>query len=732
MILQLSRRLQRKAQRQVAWIGFVNALGFGLLTGQTIYLVALLYNASDMHMGILYAAPFLAAVSAVLVPFLLNGRETTSMWSRFWRLRTFVCVCYFGLLFLSPTPLRVWLFVGLYLVFLVLRAFGMAGYFTVIRALAPPGETSTLMARSLGAGQIGVLLATMFSFWVTRRNWLGTEEWNLFLLIGVGTCFNGFTAWLISRLPQTGYLTDGSRRSLLQATVETWRQRGLREVAIVVGLHAVIAVFGGYLISYMRNVAGYSVDHIFFYTVLGVVASIAISHMLKMIGRWVRPRILLFAANGLLAVLALLWALVDLLPRLAYSVGGMATLYSLSILCVTASHIVSMQLRTGRLPLQRSVEHSIVFDLMQMLGALLALGSATLLSHFTQGRPFALHSYSLHFMAWMVVCLGICVFTFYMLSDGGGALSEFAALMPSSLFTIIRANRLEQEDNPVRRHLNLEGLLLSPNQVSRELIMENLHSPDPGIRTSCIRVLMGYPLDEAIPVLLEEARSPFSPLRREALTALSFTGRGDLVPELLALWADVTDDVRPALVKALLRLDAPVTDQQIRDVWRACPRGRQADIFVGLALSRGRMPLLFELLAGELAQRPDGYWSQPLFDWMAAAVQRRASMQDIFTEENLRPGSGILHLIANYEGKWPDGVSKDTCKELILQHNYARLTALLREVAPEPWVQIYDRSSALGVLFLCLLWHDGDFAEAALGSEESLQLAADLRDDRTN
>ncbi len=716
MILQLSRRLQRRAQKQVAWIGFVNALGFGLLTGQTIYLLALVFDARDMHMGILYAAPFLAAIAAVLVPFWLNGRETTSMWSLFWRLRTFVCIGYFGLLWLDPTPVRMWLFVSLYVVFLVLRAFGMAGYFTVIRALAPPGETSQLMARSLGASQAGVLVATMFSFWVTRSNWLGSEESNLFLLIGVGTFFNGFTSWLIGRLPRTGYLTDGSRASLWQATLDTWHQRTLREVAIVVGLHAVVAVFGGYLISYMRNVALFGVDHIFFYTVLGVLASIAISHVLKMMGRWVRPRILLCATNAVLALLVLLWALLDLMPRLAYSVGGLATLYSLTILCLTASHIVSMQLRTGRLPLQRSVEHSIVFDLMQMVGALLALGGAAVLSHMAAWQWFGLHAYSVHFMVWSLVCLGVCLFALRMISDSGRTLGEFSALMPSSIYTIIRVNRLEQEDNPVRRHLNLEGLLLSPNQVSRELIMENLRSPDPGIRTSCIRVLMGYPLDEAIPVLLEEARSAFSPLRREALTALSFSGRGDLVPELWALWDAAPDDVRPALVKALLRLEAPLTDEQIREVWRACPRGRQGDIFIGLALSRGRMKLLFDLLSGELDQRPDSYWSQPLFDWVAAAVQRRASMQDIFNEENLHPGGGIGYLIANYEGVWPPGVDREVCRSLIVAHDYAGLEKLLRSLVPEPWVQVYDRSSALGVLFLCLLWHHGDFAETAVGT----------------
>ncbi len=51
------------------------------------------------------------------------------------------------------------------------------------------------------------------------------------------------------------------------------------------------------------------------------------------------------------------------------------------------------------------------------------------------------------------------------------------------------------------------------------------------------------------------------------------------------------------------------------------------------------------------------------------------------------------------------------CRSLVQEHGYDQLQAMLRRIVPESWVQVYDRSSALGVLFLCLLWQDGDFAE---------------------
>ncbi|MFW5857753.1 MAG: hypothetical protein ACOCX4_07740, partial [Planctomycetota bacterium] len=63
MILRLSRRVQRAAQRRLRWHAFFNACGFGLTTDQVVYLFALHYGATDTQSGFLYAAIHLTALA---------------------------------------------------------------------------------------------------------------------------------------------------------------------------------------------------------------------------------------------------------------------------------------------------------------------------------------------------------------------------------------------------------------------------------------------------------------------------------------------------------------------------------------------------------------------------------------------------------------------------------------------------------------------------------------------
>ncbi len=710
MILSLSRRVQRLAQKQLVQLSFTNAMGFGFITGQTIYLIALMYGASDTQMGLLYAAPFVTALAALFVPMLLNGQETTSIWARSWGLRTLLCLGYFALPYLDFAKGRIWIFILLYYLFMTTRSFGMASYFTVVKALATPRENASLMARTLLCGQFGVLLAQAIAFAVLTFHVGGSEEKGLYLLLAIGIFFNAVTAGLIGRLPKTGYLEEGSMGSLSRVAGQILHRREYHEVALVTAFQAAMSVFAGYLISYLRQVAGYSSGMIFLFTVTGLLGAIFISNMQRMIGSHIRERVMLLASHSALAVLSLVWALIGFVPGAGTNSWVVCVLYALTVVGLTASATVALQLRTGRLPSRHSVEHSIVYDMAQVVGAFAAIACVYFASGTSFGTDLGLHSYSPTFLLWTVTCLAVCALAFRMSTSGNSGLKqEFSALLPSSIFTIIRARRLDQDDNVVRRHLALEGLLQNPNQVSRELILEHLRSPDPGTRGSCIRVLMGYPVEGALPALLAEAASPFSPLRTQAVTAVGFFGMPAALPVLRCLWEGAPADVRAALVKTLLRLGEDLPDSRILEVWKSCPRASRSDILIGLAVTR-RVSLLLQLLAEELLDRPDPYWTQALFGIAAASANLRESMFEVFSEEARNPGKGLDYIAVNVEAAWPPELSIDRCRDCLRQENYAALTELLRRSCDQAWVVAYDRSSALGVLFLLLLHRGGSLS----------------------
>lgn len=708
MMLTLSRRLQRQAPRQIAQISFFNAVGFGFNTGQVVYLLALAYGANDTQMGLLYAAPFITTLSALFVPILLSGQETTAIWSRFWWLRTFVCLGYFVIPWLAFGNARIWMVVFCYYLFMGARSFGMSGYFTVFRALAPPRENAALYGRSVIAAQIGVLLAQSVAFLMLTTHLVGSETRTLFALLALGVLFNGIAAARISRLPKTGYLQDGSMRGLLRVSGEIMRTPALREVVLVTTLQATMLVFSGYLISYLRNTAGYSGGEIFMFTVAGVLASMFISNIQRMIGARIRERVLLLASHAALVLISLLWAFVHMAPFSESNRLVVCLLYAATVLCMTVSTTVALQLRTVRLPKHHSVEHSIVYDMAQVIGAVAAIGIARLAVAPNLSATAGLHTYSLLFLFWTLTSTLVCILATRMHSDRNARLKqEFSALLPSSIFTIIRTHRLDRDDNLIRRQLALEGVLQNPSHVSRELILERLHSPDLGTRSSCIRVLMGYPMDEALPLLLAEAASAFSPLREEAITAIGFAGKRDRVPELQRIWETAPARVRAVLIKTLLRLGEPVDPSRLRDTWADCPRLRRMDILIGLAVTR-RSEMLLDLMGEELADQPDPYWTRTLFDIAAASAGHRESMFEILEEE--AQGKGFEMLSATIETSWPPELSPDSCRQDIDTGDFAGLTCRMRKVLNQPWVIAYDRTTALGSLFLLLLHIGGNFS----------------------
>ncbi|MBF0246276.1 MAG: hypothetical protein HQL31_13595, partial [Planctomycetes bacterium] len=483
MILSLSRRIQQKAQKLLVRLSTTNAVGFGFTIGQVVYLLALLYGADDTQMGLLYAAPFTTALAVLFVPVLLNGRETTAIWSSFWWLRAALCLSYFGLPWIAAAHTRVWVFILIYYLFMSARAIGMAGYYPVFKALAAPREQPSMMARTLMFGQFGVLFAQVVSFLILTFNATGSEEHNLYLLLGIGMVFNALTAALIGRLPRTGYLDEGGMRNLFRTAKVMLRRPEYREVAVLTALQAAMSVFAGYLISYLRNIENFSGGEIFMFTVVGLLGAIAIANMQRIVGRHIRSRVMLFVSHGVLALLGLVGALVPLQPALVGNRWIIALIYGITAIGLTASTTVVLQLRTGRLPDRNPVEFSICFDMAQALGAVVAIlcvrfVAVPLVAQFSQ-----LHTYSPAFLLWTLTCLGVCLLTLLMTPENsGGFRQELTALLPSNLFTIFRAHRLDRDDNFVRRQLALEGLLQNPGQVSRELILENLRSPDNGVR----------------------------------------------------------------------------------------------------------------------------------------------------------------------------------------------------------------------------------------------------------
>ncbi|RMD74133.1 MAG: HEAT repeat domain-containing protein, partial [Lentisphaerae bacterium] len=611
MLYTLSRNDQRRGQKLLAWLSLTNALGYGFTIGQVIFLLALEFGASDFQMGFFYGAHLITSALGLFVPLLLKDRETTSIWCGFWWVRAVICLSYFAIPFFVPPAFRSWALLILYYLFLAARALALPAYFPVVRALAGRGEEKPLMANVLTMGQIGLLGTQTIGFVVLSLSLLKTELLNLYLLVGIGTLFNMVTSFLIGKLPATGRIDRGKFHFRRLLTVVLSHNQ-LREVFIFTLLQAALTVTVSYLISFMKNAVHYSSSQIFMFTVTGIVCAMLVSNMLKRVGNYIDSRVLFFVGYIVLAACAVIW-LQWPFPALGKAPLCAAGLYGLTILALAMGGTIVLQLRTSLLPKDQAVEYTVIFEFANMLGALGAIffikGSENLLpAAFVRQYP-----YTVPFFLWYILSAVVACFT--LLLNPREIIRNLSSIWPGNLITLFQAFQVARTPDLVRRHLAMEGLFLKANQISRDMLIEELSSPDIGTRAACLRVLNGYPDPRAVPKVMAEAMSDDSPLQTDAITTLGFQRHPEIVPCLqsLSMREDLPHDTRATLLKTRLRHGLTVEAEEFVSLYPLLPSRRsKLDFFIALVL-QGDAALLFHFLEEELNRRPSPYWSQTLF-----------------------------------------------------------------------------------------------------------------------
>jgi hypothetical protein len=247
--------------------------------------------------------------------------------------------------------------------------------------------------------------------------------------------------------------------------------------------------------------------------------------------------------------------------------------------------------------------------------------------------------------------------------------------------------------------------MLSPSQASREVLLESLSSADLARRYAALRTLPHTPHREAFGSVLAEAESVESPLRPEAISALGFLGNRYAVEALRGFLAEPLDRVRAAALKSLLRLRAAPPEAEILRLHQGLrdPRAR-LDVAVGLTVT-GRRDLFLILLGRELAERPGPSWSRPLLVIAADLWDRRADLAELYDEERGERDAGLAYILADRgPAAAPAELEDDALRGLFAEEAYAELAERLRAAGPDqPWLQAYDRTTALGVLFLWTL-----------------------------
>jgi len=677
----LPRAVQRDGQRRYLLMAVANPLGATLTIGQVSVLLALHYGASDLAMGLIYGAVYLAGLGAVLAPLLLTGRDTTAITAWSWWARSLLGGLVLLLPLMADPAVKVWVLVGIIYGFFTLRGLAMATMPSVMRALCTDRELPRLNAGGHMRWHLGTLATSVLAFLVLRHQaWFPSLEAAFISLMAVGFVFNLVASWVLSTLPPTGTLERGSLASLRTAVHLVWRERRFRDVVVLTLLMVPMAIAAAYQINYLDKVLLLGGDVIFALTLGGTLAAIAVTRALAVIGPRIQGRVLLLGSHLGLVVLGLAWTCLKLVPDTAqfWTAGG---LYMASLALLAASGALLAHLANERLPEQDQVQVSVIYQLSGVVAGLLGIALVQLVALPGDWSVLpGMHRYSHAFAVWTVLSMAICVVGWTVVTGrGAGIAADLAQLLPANLATVFRAHRLEVRGDPGPGRVRaIEDVLQLRTPASRALLMECLAAPQVRSRLAALRSLPEWPVAEALPLVIAEARDLDSPLRLEAVTALGFLREASSIAALRGLMDDHEPLVRAAIWKSLLRHGEDLGRVALLSEYRAAPSARaRLELLIGLSAAR-RADVLLGVMAYDLAREASLGWIATVLQHLGEAQDDGERMVELLAIAKDDPGRALDDLLTE-QGDPLAGLSHVEWRRVLVDKDWTSATAHLPE-----------------------------------------------------
>jgi hypothetical protein len=239
---------------------FINGLGFTILSGNLITLIALHYNASNTWLGLFSSLLAYAGLAQIFTPRLLGGYSLTGTMSRLWLVRGVLI----GLLLLAPivddqlSPGHILL--GIFLAnvaFSVCRSIGGVLIQSVVTGLSTQDDAGAVTARIFGPNGYCGIMSSILAWLIIWRGVFGDAR-DLFLIIAIGCTLNTLAGLLMRRVPYTATI---ERRGCGAIFREIHRLLHRHETRILLGLTLGLGTLqiGSHMyVAYLGKICGFS------------------------------------------------------------------------------------------------------------------------------------------------------------------------------------------------------------------------------------------------------------------------------------------------------------------------------------------------------------------------------------------------------------------------------------------------------------------------------------------
>ncbi|MCK9347772.1 MAG: MFS transporter [Sphaerochaeta sp.] len=488
-----------------------NGVAYSLLGDTIVYLLAIYFGASNIALGYIASASYIAGIVLPFVPQVFKGRNQVKVQTLVWILRGLVSLGYLGLFFISG-DWAVILLLSVYTLFNVFRMIGIALIDSTLKSISSIANRGKVVANVNAAYQSSSLVVRCISALV-----LGIERFSglvgLVTMQILGVLVNFMASHEMARIPSRSTVDYKKGRGVFVLLKEAMKQAAFSRRLYLRWLSTAVAVVFALTTPFLRVELGLSNSLVLVYSVVLGVSVMAASFISKQFSDRLgsRPLVLFSTIFSLFFFMA--WALIA--PEanpIWFFVLGFFTNFFIALISMLVYRLI-----TQVMPDDETVAfNSMVNFFIAIVAFVVGLVSGLLgdLGHiskdlFVVNGMVAGNGYTLVFV-FAILLTAVEILVASRLQEYGAYTSQQAAQVIFSMHGLRAVSMIEK----------LERTL---DPAKRRFLMLSLGGNLNNLATSELRMIL---------------RSPFSPDKRDAVRALGDRPRKALLDDLIIVAQD--------------------------------------------------------------------------------------------------------------------------------------------------------------------------------------------------
>ena len=550
-----------------------NGMGLSFLGNTTVYLLAILYGASNTQLGYISSVIYITGITLLFYTRLFNGRTIKSVGYTAWLLRGLICLGYLALPLLSGQA-AVYLILVIYTLFCINRTIGVAIQQNIQQMISTSRTRGEVVMTGSTRFNTTAIFSRIFSFAITTTQYVSDLAEILFLQ-GLGIVCNTIAALQFKNIPSREVIRHFPGRHVGKLFIENIRIPRERRILIVRWCSVGVEILAAMAIPFLRKYVGFTAPMIFFYTIVitlgAIVGALIIRPFADRLGS--RPFILPLAVMS--GGVFLLWMFSD--------TGRSAEFYHilgfLTVMLQNMLRLLITRLFIQIIPEEDSTSFTFMDVFIVSILALILGFLAGYLADFSEQIQIPyLNVYGLTFLIGFLLSLMIIITAARFEEKGSANLKDTWTMLFSidhmrTFRDIYRLNDFNNLNTPHKRKslilsLGYTGSSLADNEI-RQIFLQPL-SPERG---EIIKTLFTRKRPRLVPELIKESADPHSFNRQEAIFSMGAYPDRDVETLLIRLIHDKDELTASNAAKSLGRIGNKEYYDYLYDRFKTGQRG---------------------------------------------------------------------------------------------------------------------------------------------------------------